>query len=137
MRFSIVIFLTVFLYWHLGFSARLWLGVFGGFVADSLSIFPFGTYTLIFIFTALLIEILQYIFSNTDSLFTKGVAVGTVFFVANSFLYPLSYLIGQAQKIFLPWDARAEISIIIWSFIPAVALFAVFSLIHFLQIKKC
>ena len=129
MRFSIVIFLVVFLHWHLSFSARIWLGFFLGFVADSLSIFSFGTYTLIFIFTALLIEILQHIFSNTDSLFTKGVAVGAVFFLASSVVYPTSYLLSKIQRNFITWDSGTVIDIMIWSFIPGAVLFALFSLI--------
>ena len=136
MKFSLILFLLVFFYWHLGLSARIWLGILSGFITDSLSLSPFGTYTFVFVLAALLVEILRHIFSNTDSLFTKGMAVGFVFFMTNSVIYPISRILGRWQKNFIVWDSRLAIDIIILSLIPAIILFAVFGLIHFFQTKK-
>ena len=136
MMFSIVLFLLVFFYWHLGLSVRIWLGILIGFVVDSLSLFPFGTYILVFILAAPLVETLRHIFSNTDSLFTKGIAVGFVFFLTNSIIYPISYVLGRWHKNFIVWDLRLAVDIIIWSLVPAAVLVAVFGLVHFFQTKK-
>ena len=136
MKFSIVLFFLIFLYWHIGISVRIWLGIFLGLIMDSLSLFPFGTYTFIFILAALLVELLRHIFSNTDSLFTKGIAVGSVFFLVNSMIYPVSYVIGKLEKNRIPWDSGFVADIIIWSLAPVIILSVFFGLIHYLNENK-
>lgn len=137
MKFSVIVFLVVFLYWHLGFPARIWFGFILGFIVDSLNLLPFSTYTTSFILAAILIEVLRHVFSNTDSWFTKGIAVGSVFFLVNSAIYPFSYLLGRMQKNTVPWDSRFALDIIIWSLIPAAVIILFLSVVHFkYEVKK-
>lgn len=131
-----MIFLVIFLYWHLSFSARIWFGFTLGFIVDSLSFMPFGAYTISFILAAILVEVLRQIFSNTDSWFTKGIAVASVFFLVNSVVYPVSYFLGVVQKNIVPWDSQFALDIIIWSLIPVVAVSLSFSIMHFIRERK-
>lgn len=78
--FSVVIF---FWFWRFALPKRLLLGGLAGAVLDSISLFPFGTYIVIFLSIGIFVEVLQRFFSNVSSPLTQwiGVALMTLLFL--------------------------------------------------------
>lgn len=84
-------------FWRLNLSLRLVAAVLTGFLADSISLLPFGTHTFLFIVLAFCTELLHLFFSNTRSRAaqTLGIAILTVLFLL---LVPqFSSIIGSMQ----------------------------------------
>ncbi len=72
-----------FWFWGMSQSRRLFLAFLGGIVMDSVSFYPFGTNTAVFMAIAGSTGVLRYFFSNVESLVTRGigVAVGVFLFL--------------------------------------------------------
>lgn len=71
----------------LSLSGRLWLGGGAGFLLDTISSAPFGTYILSGLLVAVLAHLLDRLFSHRDSYLAKGAAFA-VLYVAVFLLVP-------------------------------------------------
>lgn len=61
--------------WRIRFETRLWLGLAVGFIMDTMQLVPFGTYMLTLVTIAILCELFQLFFSNTESKITYSIGV--------------------------------------------------------------
>lgn len=91
----LVISAVVFWFWRLKLLSRILLGVLTGIFMDGISPHPWGTYLMLFMVLAILSELLQLFFSDTDSYLTQGISMAISLFLALNLIYPVAILIGQ------------------------------------------
>lgn len=117
-----------FWFWELNLSKRIFLGAAMGILFDSISIFPFGTYAVMFILLAFLTELSQIVFSNIQSLLTKTVGAALAVFLILNLVLPVAHFLGYLGGVQVFLDApliKKDIflSSIFWSVIAPSFLF--------------
>lgn len=79
---------VIVLFWNMRTESRLWLALLAGFLLDTVSPVPFGTYVAALICAACATQLWRKIFSHTESLFSQGLGAAlslAVFFGAALF----------------------------------------------------
>lgn len=129
----LIIFAIIISFWSLGTRQRLWLSMIAGIILDSIYSLPFGTHIMIGIGLSFLTTLLQYIFTNINSLFTKAVSTGLAMFIIITLTYPLAFLINYFRGLEFILNARLEGVIIlyalVWSILCPCIFFGSISLI--------
>jgi cell shape-determining protein MreD len=81
----------IFWFWRISLSARLILGILLGFLLDGFHTFPPGTYLLVFLIEAFLVDFLRIYFSDTKLPVIQGISMGIMLAV-----FPLLTIAGSA-----------------------------------------
>ena len=80
----------IFWFWRISLSARLILGILLGFLLDSFHTFPPGTYLLVFLMEAFLVDFLRIYFSDTKRPVIQGISAGIMLAV-----FPILLIVGS------------------------------------------
>ena len=84
----------IFWFWRISLTARLILGVIFGFLLDSFHTFPPGTYLLLFLIEAFLVDFLRISFSDTKLPVIQGISMGIMLAVLPMLVIAGSTVLG-------------------------------------------
>lgn len=90
----LVPFLAIILFWRMKLLQRMWLVGLAGAFLDIFSLHPWGTHIGLFFLVAILTTILQFLFTNTESLLVQGISATCLLLVFFNLVYPLALFIN-------------------------------------------
>ena len=119
--------ILIFWFWQFSLLERIVGAALAGIFADSLSVYPAGTYVALFMVLAFLTEALRRLFSDSESMLVKSISTSVLIFALFNLFYPLVSALGfYGRYAFSPprsWFTVLFFSSIFWIVITEVFFF--------------
>ena len=121
----VVVAVLIFWWWQKPLFTRLLAGAVVGFLLDSLSLFPFGTYLIVITVAAFLSGMMGSLFSRPYEFLPRSIGMASLLFFVIFFISPLARLIGWLKGGTFYFTAMEMVSItygaLFWSIVLSLA----------------